>query len=337
MAAVQPGKRNLITDVPGLSVGNAVDETVASGVTVVLAEGEGAIAAVDTRGGAPGTRETDALRPGTLVDRANAVVLSGGSAFGLDAASGVQSWLAARGRGFSVAGKTVPIVPAAILFDLANGGDKDWGDLPPYRALGLAACDAAGGAADGEFALGNAGAGYGAIAGPVKGGLGSCSAVDAESGYTVGALIAVNSIGSPLVPDGSGLWAWPFELDGEFGTAPPNPVQTGGAYVTKRHRRAGENTTIGVIATDAPLTVAQAERLAIMAHDGLARAIHPIHTPFDGDLLFSLAATDGKTGTVSPDLLMHLGVLTADAVARAVGRGIVAARTLNGIAAFTDR
>lgn len=330
MAAVRPGKNNLITDVPGLTVGNAQDEAVASGVTVVLTQGEGAIAAVDTRGGAPGTRETDALRPGTLVDRVNAVVLSGGSAFGLDAASGVHGWLAAQGRGFKIAGKTVPIVPAAILFDLANGGNKEWGETPPYRGLGKQACDAAGA----EFALGCAGAGYGAIAGPVKGGLGSCSAIDAESGFTVGALIAVNSVGSPLTPDGSGLWAWPFELEGEFGVAPPNPVPTGGVYRTKRGRRAGENTTIGVIATDAPLTVAQAERLAIMAHDGLARSIHPVHSPFDGDLLFSLAATDGKTGTVSPDLLMHLGTLTADAVARAVGRAIVSAGPLNEIQSF---
>jgi len=327
----KPGKLNLITDVPGLTVGNAADKAVASGTTVVLAQGEGAIAAVDTRGGAPGTRETDALRPGTLVDRANAIVLSGGSAFGLDAAGGAQAWLAAAGRGFHIAGKVVPIVPAAILFDLANGGNKDWGDDPPYRQLGYRACEAAGL----EFQLGNAGAGYGAIAGPVKGGLGSCSAVDPESGYTVGALIAVNSVGSPVTPDGSGLWAWPFELDGEFGVEPPTQVRTQGAYVTKRRRGAGENTTIGIVATDAPLTVAQAERLAIMAHDGLARSIHPIHTPFDGDLLFSLAATDGKTGTVSPDLLMHLGILTADAVARAVGRAIVRARSLNGIAAFT--
>lgn len=332
MAAVRPGKLNLITDVPGLSVGNAEDVDVATGVTVVLAQGEGAIAAVDTRGGAPGTRETDALKPGTLVDRANAVVLSGGSAFGLDAAGGVQAWLSTRGHGFKVAGHSVPIVPAAILFDLANGGNKAWDGDPPYRRLGKAACDAAGEA----FALGNAGAGYGAIAGPVKGGLGSASAVDPESGFTVGALIAVNSVGSPVTPDGSGLWAWPFELAGEFGVEPPKPVPTGGAYVTKRHRRAGENTTIGVIATDAPLTVAQAERLAIMGHDGLARAIHPIHTPFDGDLLFSLAATDGKTGTVSPDLLSHLGTLTADAVTRAVGRAVVSARSLNGITAFPD-
>lgn len=331
--APKPGPLNLITDVPGLTVGNAEDAGLASGVTVVLAQGGGAVAAVDTRGGAPGTRETDALRPGTLVDRANAVVLSGGSAFGLDAAGGVQSWLAERGRGFTVAGHVVPIVPAAILFDLANGGNKDWGSEPPYRRLGIAACEAAGG----DFALGNAGAGFGAIAGPVKGGLGSCSTLDPVSGYTVGALIAVNSVGSPITPDGSGLWAWPFELDGEFGVAPPNPVRTGGAYVTKRHRRAGENTTIGVIATDAPLTVAQAERLAIMAHDGLARAIHPVHTPFDGDLLFSLAATDGKTGDVGPDLLMHLGALTADAVARAVGRAVVEARDLNGKPAFIGR
>lgn len=333
----RPGPLNLITDVPGLTVGNAADEVVASGTTVVLAQGDGAIAAVDTRGGAPGTRETDALRPGTLVDRANAIVLSGGSAFGLDAAGGAQAWLAAAGRGFQIAGKVVPIVPAAILFDLANGGNKEWGDDPPYRQLGYRACEAAGL----EFTLGNAGAGYGAIAGPVKGGLGSCSAVDPESGYTVGALIAVNSVGSPVTPDGSGLWAWPFELAGEFGTSPPKPSLTGGAYRTKRPRRlgqkAGENTTIGVVATDAPLTVAQAERIAIMAHDGLARAIHPVHTPFDGDLLFSLAATDGKTGTVSPDLLMHLGALTADAVARAVGRAVVKAETLHGRTAFIGR
>lgn len=334
----RPGRLNLITDVPGLTVGNAEDADVATGVTVILAEGDGtggggAIAAVDTRGGAPGTRETDALRPGTLVDRANAIVLSGGSAFGLDAASGVHAWLAAAGRGFAIAGKVVPIVPAAILFDLANGGNKDWGDDAPYRRLGRAACDAAAT----RFDLGNAGAGYGAIAGPVKGGLGSCSAVDPDSGYTVGALIAVNAVGSPITPDGSGLWAWPFELAGEFGVAPPAMNPTGGTYATKRSRRAGENTTIGVVATDAPLTVAQAERIAIMAHDGLARAIHPIHSPFDGDLLFSLAATDGKTGTVTPDLLMHLGVLAADAVARAVGRAIVSARPLHGTPSFVGR
>ncbi len=326
---MKPGPLNLITDVPGLTVGNASDERVATGVTVVLPEAEGAIAAVDTRGGAPGTRETDALNPGTLVDRVNAVVLSGGSAFGLDAAGAVQTWLAQRGRGFRAGGHIVPIVPGAILFDLANGGDKDWGEAPPYRRLAVEACDTAGV----EFELGNIGAGFGAVAGPVKGGLGSASTIDPKSGYTVGALIAVNALGSPITPDGSGLWAWPFELADEFGIDPPKQVRTGGAYRTKRSGP-GENTTIGIVATDAPLTVAQAERIAIMAHDGLARAIHPIHTPFDGDLLFSLAATDGKTGDVSPDLLLHLGTLTADAVSRAVGRAIVSAQPLNHIPAF---
>ena len=330
MTAFLPGPRNLITDVPGLTVGNAHCARRATGVTVVLPPESGAVAAVDTRGGAPGTRETDLLRASALVERVDALVLSGGSAFGLDAAGGVQTWLAKRGRGFVAAGKTVPIVPQAILFDLGNGGDKEWGDLPPYRALALDACNAAGPA----FGLGNAGAGYGALAGEVKGGLGSSSTVDPESGYTVGALIAVNAIGSPVMPDGRTLWAWPFELAGEFGTGDARPVRTDGAIVTKRGRSPAENTTIGVVATDAPVTVGQAERLAIMAHDGLARSIHPIHTPFDGDILFALSTADKGAVPVAPDTLSRLGTLLADAVARAVGRGILAAEPLNGVPAF---
>ena len=190
-----PGPRNLITDVAGIAVGNAGDEALMSGVTVVLPD-EAAVAAVDTRGGGPATRETDALDPACLVDAVHGLVLSGGSVFGLDAASGVTHWLDARGRGFRFGEQlhVSPVVPAACLFDFLNGGDKDWGDEPPYRALGLAACDAA--AAD--FALGNAGAGLGAIAGRYKGGLGSASVV--AGGVTVGALMAVNAFGSPVVP-----------------------------------------------------------------------------------------------------------------------------------------
>jgi len=330
MTAFLPGPRNLITDVPGLAVGNAHSARVASGVTVLLPAPGGAIGAVDTRGGAPGTRETDLLRPTTLVERVDAVVLSGGSAFGLEAGGAVQHWLAKKGLGFEAAGMRVPIVPQAILFDLANGGDKEWGDDPPYRALAIEACEAA----DADFTLGNQGAGYGALAGEVKGGLGSSSTVDPETGYTVGALIAVNAIGSPIMPDGETLWAWPFELAGEFGNPDITPTRTDGVLVTKRGRNPAENTTIGIVATDAPLTVAQAERLAIMAHDGLARAIHPIHTPFDGDTLFALSTAAPGSAPVDPSTLSRLGALTADAVSRAVGRGILAADPLHGVPAF---
>lgn len=330
MSAITPGPRNLITDVTGLKVGNAQSPDTASGVTVVLPSADGAVAAVDTRGGAPGTRETDALRPTSLVDRVNAIVLSGGSAFGLDAAGGVQSWLAKRGVGYEAAGHRIPIVAQAILFDLANGGNKEWGDTPPYRDLALAACDTA----CREFSLGNEGAGYGAVAGKVKGGLGSSSIIDTETGFTVGSLIAVNSIGSAVMPDGETLWAWPFELNGEYALPSPKPRLTGGEIVTKRRQAPIENTTIGVVATDAPVTVAQAERLAIMAHDGLARAIHPIHTPFDGDTLFVLSTAAPGTETIDPSTLSRIGTLAADCVSRSVGRGIVSAKPLNGIPAF---
>ncbi len=319
MTQYGPGPRNLITDVPGLEVGHCHDAALNSGTTVLLCPPKGAIAGVDTRGGAPGTRETDALSPGTLVDRVHGVVLSGGSAFGLDAASGAQSWLAERSRGFSVKGYTVPIVPAAILFDLANGGNKDWGPVPPYRDFGFQACDAAGP----DFPLGSVGAGYGAIAGPVKGGLGSASVVDPQSGYTVATLVAVNSYGSPYMPDGEHLWSAPFELAGELGNIASGPGKTGGAQITKGDLAAGANTTIGIVATDAPLSVAQAQRLALMAHDGYARALHPVHAPFDGDVIFGVSTGDGAG--IAPGLLALLGGLGADAMTRAIGRAVLAA------------
>ncbi|HEY0418714.1 MAG TPA: P1 family peptidase, partial [Acetobacteraceae bacterium] len=207
----RPGPRNLITDIVGIAVGNADDAAVRSGVTVVLPEAR-AVAAVDVRGGGPGTRETDALGPTCLVESVDAIVLSGGSAFGLDAAAGAMAWLAVRGRGFAVGPAVVPIVPAAVLFDLGNGGDKHWGDRPPYRDLALAACAAAGR----DFALGNAGAGSGAKAGDLKGGLGSVSAVT-DDGFQVGALVAANPLGSVVMPGDGAFWAWALERNGEFG------------------------------------------------------------------------------------------------------------------------
>ena len=320
-----PGQRNLITDIAGLAVGNAADSRAATGVTVLLPD-RPMLAAADVRGGAPGTREIPALSPTCLVDRVDAIVLSGGSVFGLDAAGAVTVRLAERGRGWPVANFRAPIVPAAILMDLTNGGDKDWADDPPYRRLGLAAMEAA--AAD--FALGNAGAGLGATAGPLKGGLGSASMVF-DDGLAVGALVAVNSAGSPL--GGTGLLAAPYALGGEFddsGGGAPTPEQD----ITDSG--IGANTTIGIVATNATLDKAGAERLAIMAHDGLARAIRPIHTPFDGDTLFALSTGDRPLGGPTARALTRIGSVAADCVARAVGRAVFEADSLGDFPGYRD-
>lgn len=330
---MEPGARNLITDVDGILVGQAHDCGAASGVTVVLPRHR-CTAAADVRGGAPGTREIDALDPTCLVDAVDAVVLSGGSAFGLDAAGGVMAWLAARGRGYAIRDVVVPIVPAAILFDLLNGGNKTWGEMPPYRELGRQAAEAAGE----TFTLGNAGAGYGAQAGTLgsclKGGLGSASIVT-EDGLQVGALVAVNAVGSPVIPGTTTLWAWPFERNGEMGgQTPPGAIDLSrdtGALESE----AGENTTIGVVATNATLDKAQARRVAIMAQDGYARALRPVHTPFDGDTVFALA-TGARPGPVDADILARVGALAADCMARAVGRAIWEAESLLVMTSFRD-
>lgn len=337
---VRPGPRNLLTDVEGLAVGQAEDAEVLTGTTVVLVP-DRAVAAVDQRGGGPGTRETDALDPASLVGTVDAVVLSGGSVYGLDAASGVTAWLGARGRGFNLGTSPLvaPIVPAAILFDLANGGAKDWGETPPYAALGRAACKAAGA----EFRLGNAGAGYGAKAGQVKGGIGSASAVTAD-GFTVGALVAVNAFGSAVVPGSGALWAAAFEMAGEMGgrglTVPAETAALDPVTGTKADQgpppAAGTNTTIGVVATDADLTRAEAERFAIMAGDGFARALRPVHAPFDGDTLFALATAKKALPEPRPAALMQLGAVAADCVARAIGRGVYEAETLGGMMGYRD-
>lgn len=322
---LKPGPRNLITDVDGILVGNAASERARTGVTVVLPV-QPAVAAVDVRGGGPGTRETESLRPTSLVSRIDAVVLSGGSAFGLDAAGGVMNVLVAQGRGFPVAGFRVPIVPAAILFDLANGGDKNWGNEPPYRALGEAAIAAVGR----DFALGNAGAGLGAKAGQLKGGLGSASAVD-ETGWQVGALVAANPVGSVVEPGSRRLWAAPFEQADEFGAA-DGKARTGPQpdldLDLPADGRLGGHTCLGVVATNLALDKAMALRVAMMAHDGLARAIRPTHTPLDGDTIFVLATGALALPEPTPLALARLGHIAADCISRAIGRAVYHAESL---------
>ncbi|MGQ9368119.1 P1 family peptidase [Azospirillum sp. ST 5-10] len=331
---IRTGPRNLITDVDGIRVGNAEDHRVRSGVTVVLPD-RPALAAVDVRGGAPGTRETDALDPTCLVQAVDAVVLSGGSAFGLEAAQGAMRWLAARGRGFAVGSVRVPIVPAAVLFDLLNGGDKGWGDRPPYAALAAAACEGAGP----EIGLGNAGAGLGAKAGDLKGGLGSASVVTGE-GLQVGALIAANPYGSLVMPGQATMWAWALEREGELGGQPLPTGPAGddlGLPPPTADAAAGGNTTIGVVAVNAELTRAEALRVATMAHDGLARAIRPVHTPFDGDTLFVLATATRPLPEPRPYHLLRLGALAADVVARAAARGVYLADGLGSSPGYRER
>jgi L-aminopeptidase/D-esterase-like protein len=333
MSLARPGPLNLITDVAGLRVGQAHDAAVRSGVTVILAD-DRAVCACDVRGGAPGTRETDALAPENLVDEADAIVLAGGSVYGLAAADGVTTLLgaAARGYGSMARGPGVPvspIVPGAILYDLANGGDKAWGESPPYRELGMAAMRAAGAG----FELGTAGAGYGAMAGRLKGGIGSASVI-CEDGYTVGAVVAVNSFGSVLAPGGRTFWAAPFEIGAEFGglgaaglAAAPDDWG-----LAKGPPSGRENTTIACVATDAALTPAEAKRFAIMAQDGLARAIRPAHTPFDGDIVFALATSKRPLPALRLPMVARLGSLAADALARAIGRGVYEATAWRGTA-----
>lgn len=313
-----PGPRNLITDVPGLRVGNADDPLVRTGVTVLTADVP-YLAAVDVRGGAPGTRETDLLAPGNLVQAVDALVLSGGSALGLSAASGVADALRAAGRGFAVGDQRVPIVPAAILFDLGNGGSKDWA-VNPYPVLGAAALAAAGV----NFALGTAGAGYGATTATLKGGLGSASAVLGP--WTVGALVAVNALGGVTAGDGPRFHAGAWEIGAEFGGLGP-PV-TGdmdpSALPRTKMARAGTATSIAIVATDAAMDRAALGRMAVAAQDGIARAIVPAHTAFDGDLVFAVAT--GTAPPPDPVAALWIGHAAALCLSRAIARGVFCAQ-----------
>jgi len=321
------GARNDITDVPGILVGQAEDKPGRTGVTVVVPETP-AIIAGDVRGGGPGTRETDLLDPSTLVDRADAVVLSGGSSYGLGAADGVTAFLGARGRGFQLMKADgvppSPIVPAAILYDLANGGDKNWGEAPPYARLGK---EAAARATKG-LAQGRAGAGFGARAGADAGGVGSVSFAG-DDGLVIGALMAVNSFGSVRMPGTKTFWAAPFEFGDEFGGAwtAEKPMAIDLPPDTKL-AAARANTTIGVVAVNAALTQADARRIAIMAQDGIARAIRPAHGPTDGDVIFVLAT--GGEQCFGPLPLTRIGSIAADCVARAIARAVHEAEKQGG-------
>jgi L-aminopeptidase/D-esterase-like protein len=309
-------------------VGHATDEFVRSGVTAVVCTGAWR-AAVDVRGGGPGGRETDALAAENLVGRAHAVVLAGGSVFGLAAADGVAAALSAQGAGLQFRPGTprIPIVPAAVLHDLGNGGDKNWGTAPPYRDLGIRALDAAGS----EFTLGAVGAGRGAMAGLIKGGIGSVS-LDLGEGLIAGALVALNSVGSALMPDGTTYWAWAFELDGEFGGGGPpsramdvsDPAPESSRLAAIGRLQPGANTTLGVVACNADLTTAECKRVAMMAQDGIARAVRPAHTPYDGDTVFALAsgavtlpADERRAASIA-----RLGSAAADCLARAIARAV---------------
>jgi L-aminopeptidase/D-esterase-like protein len=337
MAGVKRGPSNLITDVEGISVGNAEDPSALSGVTVLVPQWP-VVASCDVRGGAPGTRETDALDPACLITAIHGVVLSGGSVFGLDAASAVVSWLARQGIGFSfgVQPLPAPVVPSAVLFDLGNGGEKSWGMDPPYRVLALKACEALGA----RFSLGNAGAGMGALAGRFKGGLGSASSV--WDGYTIGALVAANAMGSAIVPGTGELWAAGYALGDELPSA-ARPVSSGGSLTEATKFEllndalgAGTNTTIAIVAADAVITKSEAKRIAIMAHDGMARAIRPMHTPFDGDTIFALATGRRPLAEPRERTLSHLGSIAADTLTRAIGRAMWEAETIGGWTSYRD-
>lgn len=314
---MRPGPCNLITDVPGLRVGNAHDPHLRSGTTVLTAD-RPFVASVHVMGGSPGTRETDLLAPDRMVQDIDAIFLSGGSAFGLDAGLGVMQGLREAGRGFAVGPVRVPIVPGAIVFDLLNGGDKDW-TSSPYPTLGRRAFDTA----SQDFALGTTGAGYGAMTGTLKGGLGSASCV-LPSGLTVGALVVVNALGQATVGETPHFWAAPWEEGTEFGGLGSAPMTPQDAPLPRK--RLGEATTIAIVATDAILTKAQAHRMSVAAHDGMARALVPAHTPLDGDLVFSVA-TGAKPLT---DPLTHpfqLGHAAATCLARAIARAVYLARS----------
>lgn len=311
---MQAGAQNSITDVAGVRIGHATDQSLKSGVTVLLADGP-FTASVAVMGGAPGTRETDLLQPDKSVAEINALVLSGGSAYGLDACSGVADRLRAANTGFRVGQAVIPIVPGAIIFDLLSGGAQNWTENP-YRALGQQAFDAASDTVE----LGSVGAGTGAMTARMKGGLGTASCL-LPDGITVGVIVAANPMGSVTTEGDRHFWAAPFEQASEFGGLGPDPRAGLGGPPESRKALAmqGEraNTTIAMVATDAALTKADCQRVAWMAHDGIGRACVPAHAPGDGDLVFA-ASVGTKTAS-------HLGVIGHAAslcLARAIARGV---------------
>jgi L-aminopeptidase/D-esterase-like protein len=329
--------KNLLTDISGVRVGHADDAGIASGVTAIVFD-RPAIAAIDVRGGGPGTREESVLGLENTVETVDGITLSGGSALGLDAAGGVQAWLAEQGRGLRIREAVIPIVPGAICFDLLNGGNKAWGRFPPYRDLGYAA---AASATSGDFQLGSVGAGMGATTANFKGGLGSASA-KTSTGALVGAIVVVNAVGVTTIGDGPWFWAAPFERDSEYGgrglpasfTSDMLALRLKGGPVAN----AAENTTIAVVVTDAALTKPQAKRLAMIAQTGMARAIYPVHAPLDGDAVF--AAATGEKAIDAIYGLTELGAVAANMLSRAIARGVFNATALpftGALPAWRDR
>jgi D-aminopeptidase len=326
------GLRNLITDIEGLKIGNAEASEWPTGVTVILPDRPMA-AAVDVRGGGPGTRESDLLDPSNKVDRIDALFLSGGSAFGLKAGDGVMSWLAERGRGYPAGAWRIPIVPGAILFDLPSDGNADLTALP-HDTLARQACDNVAQ----DFSLGSVGAGTGARAGKIKGGLGSVSTM-LPNGALVGALTAANPVGSVVMPGRGTFWAWALEQRGELGRQKPPSAGAVADFDLPLESRLRANTTLAVVATDVALDKADLRRVAIMAQDGLARAIRPVHTPYDGDVVYAIS-TGRKDPSGPPDMTVaRLGAAAADCVARSIARGVFEASAEAGAAfpAYKDR
>lgn len=317
--------KNLLTDVPGLNVGQACDPKLASGVTVVLFETP-VVASIAVPGGAPGLRDCALLEPGMTVEAVDALVLSGGSAFGLDAMGGAQAHLRAIGRGFAVGALRVPIVPGAILFDLNNGGDKRWPKQPPYWELGFQAARTAGL----EFELGTAGAGFGATTANLKGGIGSASAKTA-GGFTVAALVAVNAVGQATIGNSAHFWAAPFERDAEFGglglpaILPEELVMRLKGDPTPQ---SGGNTTLAIVATDARLSKGEAKRMAVQSQAGMALALRPAHAALDGDVIF--AAATGTSGRAPDNLreLTEICLSASDCLSRAIARAVYLATSL---------
>ncbi|MFT3988808.1 P1 family peptidase [Aestuariivirga sp.] len=327
--------RNLITDVPGLSVGQAEDAAGVTGTTILLPDVGAMVMACDIRGGAPGTRETEALKPENLVEQVHGLVLTGGSVFGLDAASELAVLLARKGLGFKFGDQAwpCPVVPAAVLFDLMNGGNKAWGEEPPYRRLAREAFARVGK----DMRLGNAGAGMGATAGALKGGLGSASAT--IEGFTVGAIVAVNSLGSCINPRTGLLWAIDHAENDEMGPVTPLAGIPPAIHRSKLDAlmaaaRPGANTTIAAVATDATLTKSEAKRLAIMAADGFGIAIRPAHTPFDGDSVFAISTAQRVIEGDRALMLARLGAAAATTLARAIGRAIWEAQAIGALTSY---
>lgn len=330
---MKTGPRNTIADVPGLQVGMAQDAVIRTGVTVVVPD-QRAVAAVDVRGGGTGTRETELLGADGTVDEVDALVLGGGSAFGLAAADGVTGWLSEQNRGFPVGDMRVPLVPAAILFDLLNGGDKQritagQDDDRPYQALGRLAAETAGL----DVGNGNFGAGYGATTTGhdgrrLKGGQGTASCV-LDDGVSVGAVVAVNALGSTVANAAGQFVAGMLEHGDEFGgLGGPDRLEVQDHPISKNGvTDPGGNTTIAVVATDSALDPRQARRVAMMAQAGLARAIRPVFTPMDGDVIF--AVSTGREPVADVHKVAQIGMAAADCLARAVACGVFHAESLD--------